>query len=94
MTPDGPTGPIYKFKAGAVIASMRSGSPLYLCSAKIGRAKIFASSWDNFSLPLPFSKIILYFSDPIEVDKDKSKEEIGLLINKCETELNKMQKNN
>ena len=45
ITPDGPQGPAYNFKAGAVIAAQRSGSPLYLCSIKSTQALYFRKSW-------------------------------------------------
>src|SRR3989339_614407 len=59
ITPDGPQGPIHEFKAGGVIASQRSGVPLILCGVKIKWKFTFKKSWDRFSFPYPFSKIIL-----------------------------------
>lgn len=55
ITPDGPTGPIYKMKAGAVVSSKKTGVPLVLIG--IGcKNKIEFKSWDRFEFPKPFFK--------------------------------------
>ena len=88
MTPDGPRGPIYKMKPGALIASLRTGTPLYFCGIKINRKKIFERSWDKFQLPLPFSKIEITYSQPYIFSKELSREEIAEKIVELERELN------
>lgn len=80
ITPDGPRGPKNKLKAGIVIASQRSGSPFYFINTKIHSKKVFQNSWDNFQLPLPFSKIELHLNGPFFVDKSYSREEIENFI--------------
>lgn len=90
MTPDGPRGPIYEFKAGAAIAAMRSGVPLYLCSVKNSREKIFEKSWDKFQLPLPFAKIEIKYSAPINIPKSASREEVNTLIAAAQSKLREM----
>ncbi len=88
ITPDGPTGKINKFKAGAVVASQRCGSPVYLCRVKIKNMFVFHKSWDKFKFPLPFTKIILEFSNQIFVDKDLDREQVNDVIYQCEKFLN------
>jgi lysophospholipid acyltransferase (LPLAT)-like uncharacterized protein len=90
ITPDGPQGPIYEFKPGAVIASQRSGVPLVLCRVKIKSKKIFGKSWDKFQLPCPFTKIILNFSEPIRINTESDKEEIDKLLKYCELKLKEL----
>ncbi|MBI5325962.1 MAG: lysophospholipid acyltransferase family protein [Ignavibacteriae bacterium] len=90
ITPDGPQGPIYEFKAGAVIASQRSGVPLILCGVKIKCNYTFKKSWDRFLFPYPFSKIMLNFSEPIIIDKELNKEEINKLLKECEIKLKEL----
>ena len=90
MTPDGPQGPIYKFKAGAVVAAHRSDAPIYLCGIKVGAKKIFKKSWDRFCLPLPFSRIILKYSEPIYVPKDAERDSINEIIEEIENRLNEI----
>jgi lysophospholipid acyltransferase (LPLAT)-like uncharacterized protein len=56
ITPDGPRGPRYDFKAGAVIVARRSGADVLLVGAKFGPAWRLRS-WDGFYLPRPFSRV-------------------------------------
>ncbi len=88
ITPDGPRGPRGKLKAGAVIAAQLSGSPIVLCKVKIISKYTFKKSWDRFEFPLPFSKIILEFSEPEYIDVNSTREMIGVKIIQCENKLN------
>jgi len=56
ITPDGPRGPCYDFKPGAVIVPRRTGAPILLVGGVFQSAWRF-SSWDRFYLPLPFSRV-------------------------------------
>jgi lysophospholipid acyltransferase (LPLAT)-like uncharacterized protein len=86
LTPDGPRGPIYEFKAGAAVAAFRTGKPLYLFGVKINKYIKFNKSWDKFRFPLPFTKITLDIRGPIYLNSNLSKEEISeKIINFQET---------
>jgi lysophospholipid acyltransferase (LPLAT)-like uncharacterized protein len=91
ITPDGPTGPIYKMKAGAVVTAKKSNIPLILVGIGI-KKKIKLKSWDSFEIPKPFSKAVVIFSDPIYVDANLSYEETSGIITDCENRLNELQK--
>ncbi|PKL84176.1 MAG: hypothetical protein CVV24_00995 [Ignavibacteriae bacterium HGW-Ignavibacteriae-3] len=91
ITPDGPRGPIYKMKAGAIISAKRSNVPLYLVGIGI-KKKIKLKSWDHFEIPFPFSRVLVIYSDPILMDENLSYEETNQKIINCETLLNKLQK--
>jgi hypothetical protein len=56
ITPDGPRGPCYDFKPGAVIVPRRTGAPVILVGGDFTRAWRLGS-WDRFYLPLPFSRV-------------------------------------
>ncbi len=58
ITPDGPRGPIYDFKAGCLIVSRRAQSPILLLGAEFSSAWRL-KSWDRFYLPKPFSRVRL-----------------------------------
>ena len=58
ITPDGPRGPCYDFKAGAVIIPRRSGSAVLLLGGEFESAWQLRS-WDRFYLPKPFSRVRL-----------------------------------
>lgn len=91
ITPDGPTGPIHKMKAGAVVTAKKGNVPLVLAGIGCNR-KIVFKSWDKFELPLPFSRVTAIFSGPIYFTKEMSYEETSLKIIECEELLNRLQK--
>jgi len=57
ITPDGPRGPRYEFKPGALIVARRTQTPLLLIGADFESAWRFRKAWDMFYLPKPFSKV-------------------------------------
>lgn len=91
VTPDGPRGPLGKFKVGAIVASHRSTTPIYLVAIKIHLGKTFVKSWDKFRLPLPFSKITISISQAELIPQNASREEIENKVAELETKLIKMQ---
>jgi lysophospholipid acyltransferase (LPLAT)-like uncharacterized protein len=58
ITPDGPRGPCYDFKPGALIVARRAHGAMLLIGAGFS-SRWQLKSWDRFILPLPFSKIRL-----------------------------------
>ena len=67
MTPDGPRGPRYQCKPGALTAAEMTGAKVIGISWSASRF-FQLGSWDKMVIPLPFSKIIVSLSDPPEVD--------------------------
>lgn len=84
---DGPTGPIYKFKPGAVFLSHKYKLPIDLVYIKPARMITF-STWDSLKLPLPFTKVqfdsIKVMASEFDLDTGKtlSKEELNQLVSK------------
>jgi len=91
ITPDGPQGPIYKMKAGAVVSAKKTNVPLFLAGIGI-KKKFVLKSWDHFEVPKPFSKVVVLYSDPVLIDDSFSYDETNQKIIECETLLNKLQK--
>ncbi len=56
ITPDGPRGPRYEFKAGALVVARRAGVPALLIGGRFQSARRL-KSWDGFFLPRPFSRV-------------------------------------
>ncbi len=56
LTPDGPRGPCYAFKPGAVIVARRSHAHLHLMGMDFC-SSFRLRSWDRFAVPLPFSRV-------------------------------------
>ncbi len=90
ITPDGPRGPVNKFKAGAVITAKKSKVPLVLMGVGI-KSKKRLNSWDKFQVPNPFSEVQIIFSDPIWIDGNLSFDETSKIIEECERKLNELQ---
>ena len=90
ITPDGPRGPVFQMKAGAVITAKKSGVPLVLLGIGYQKKKIL-NSWDKFEIPKPFSNVKAVYSDPIYVSQDLSYEQTFEVIKNCELKLNELQ---
>lgn len=90
LTPDGPHGPVNKFKAGAVITAKKSGVPLVLMGIGL-KTKSRLNSWDKFQIPNPLSRVNVIYSDPIYVDKKLSYDETSKVIEDCGKKLNELQ---
>lgn len=56
LTPDGPRGPRYEMKPGAVIVPRRTRAPILVIGADFSSAWQL-KSWDRFYLPKPFSRV-------------------------------------
>lgn len=56
LTPDGPRGPCYEMKPGAVIVPRRTRAPILIIGGEFSSAWRF-KSWDRFYLPKPFSRV-------------------------------------
>ncbi len=90
ITPDGPRGPVHKFKAGAVITAKRTGVPVVLMGIGI-KSKKKLKSWDRFQVPNPFTKVKVIYSEPVYVDEKLSYDETSKVIEECEKKLNELQ---
>ena len=58
ITPDGPRGPLYGFKAGGLIVARRVRAPVILLGGSFDSSWQLGS-WDRFHLPKPFSRVRL-----------------------------------
>jgi lysophospholipid acyltransferase (LPLAT)-like uncharacterized protein len=74
FTIDGPRGPRYVAKAGAVILARRTGAPISVFHIGLKRAHTFKRSWDLFELPYPFSSAVMFVAPPIRVPVDADPE--------------------
>src|SRR5690606_34441915 len=88
ITPDGPTGPRFRFKPGALLLAQLSGRPLLPMAFAASRAWTFG--WDRFVLPWPFSRIAIAVGAPVMVSRDiplADETSVGLLQRKMEEAL-------
>ena len=74
FTIDGPKGPRYVAKMGAVLLAKKTGNPILpftITARKFWDAK---KSWDGFQTPKPFTRARVYIAAPIYVPFDASDE--------------------
>jgi lysophospholipid acyltransferase (LPLAT)-like uncharacterized protein len=62
ITPDGPRGPRFEFKPGAILLAQMSGRPILPMAYAASRAWLI--KWDKFVLPVPFSRIAIAVGAP------------------------------
>jgi hypothetical protein len=67
ITPDGPRGPPWKFKPGAVLLAQLSGRPMIPLSYAASHA--WKIKWDRFVIPVPLSRITIAVGEPVYVPK-------------------------
>ena len=70
ITPDGPKGPRYKCRAGAVRLASVSGLPVLPLCIDIPSCWRVKKAWDGFVIPKPFSKVQVLVKEPIYVPAD------------------------
>ena len=67
ITPDGPRGPPWKFKPGAILLAQLSGRPMIPMSYAASSA--WKIKWDRFVIPRPLSRIVIAVGEPVYVPK-------------------------
>jgi lysophospholipid acyltransferase (LPLAT)-like uncharacterized protein len=70
FTIDGPRGPRYLAKPGAVILARRTGRPISAFHIGVEREYTLRKAWDLFCLPFPFSRTVMFVAPPIRVPMD------------------------
>ncbi|HXS01046.1 MAG TPA: lysophospholipid acyltransferase family protein, partial [Pyrinomonadaceae bacterium] len=69
FTIDGPKGPRYVAKMGAVLLAKKSGHPIMPVTMALDRYWEMPS-WDRFQIPKPFTRARVYVAPPIYVPSD------------------------
>jgi lysophospholipid acyltransferase (LPLAT)-like uncharacterized protein len=85
ITPDGPRGPRFKFKPGALLLAQMSGRPILPMSYAASRAWLI--KWDRFVIPLPFSRIVIAIGAPRYVPRVTDAATLERLQGEMEEEL-------
>jgi lysophospholipid acyltransferase (LPLAT)-like uncharacterized protein len=74
ITPDGPRGPKYRVQEGVISLAQLTQAPIIPVSYLLSR-KITFNSWDNFMVPLPFSRAVLQIGAPILVPREADEQQ-------------------
>lgn len=76
LTIDGPRGPRYVAKPGAVILARRTGRHISVFHISVKWGHTFKKSWDSFRLPYPFTRVVMFVAPPIRVAADANSETV------------------
>ena len=85
ITPDGPRGPRFKFKPGAILLAQMSGRPMLPMAYAASRA--WRIKWDRFVIPVPLSRIAIAIGAPRYVPRTLDAATLERLQQEMEAEL-------
>ena len=90
VTPDGPRGPSGVAQPGVMTMARKSGRPIVPigCSS---RPRIVLKSWDRFMVPLPFSRSVILFGEPVYVPEDADEATLEALRGGLQAEMRRLQ---
>ena len=74
-TADGPRGPQYEFKSGAVLMARIAGVPIIPMACAADRAW-YLDRWDRFMIPKPFARVVVAVGAPYSVASDVALDQI------------------
>ena len=89
FTIDGPRGPRYVVKQGPVLLARKTGAAIF-CFHISMKHKIQLKSWDEFQIPLPFTRALVLKAEPIWVPADASEPQMRNLHQQMQTRLDKL----
>lgn len=93
---DGPRGPVHKAKPGVLELARVTGLPVFPCAMACSRHIPLHRSWDLTDLPTPFAKVLIYWGEPIVVDRNgdarspQMTQQLEDAINLCRREAREM----
>jgi lysophospholipid acyltransferase (LPLAT)-like uncharacterized protein len=67
ITPDGPRGPVWKAKPGAILLAQMSQRPIIPMAFAASRA--WSIQWDRFVIPWPFAEVSIAVGEPLYIPK-------------------------
>lgn len=76
FTIDGPRGPAYEAKPGAVTLARHTGQAILPFHIAIKKG-IQLSSWDRLTIPLPFTRALVLIAEPIYVRREANSDEVS-----------------
>jgi hypothetical protein len=88
ITPDGPKGPRFKFKLGAILLGQMSGRPILPMAYAVSHAWLV--KWDKFVIPVPFSRVVIAIGPPRYIPRTTAAPGIEALQVEMEEELKRL----
>jgi hypothetical protein len=77
FTIDGPRGPRFVAKRGAVVLAKATGAAILCFHSAARRRYVFRKSWDLTEFPLPFSRAATFIGRPIVVPREAGESELA-----------------
>lgn len=87
IAPDGPKGPRAKVKSGVIEMARLTGAPIVPVSFSASRRRLL-KSWDAFLVPVPFSRAVYIWGEPMYVPRTATKDEVAQYQEALEARLN------
>jgi lysophospholipid acyltransferase (LPLAT)-like uncharacterized protein len=87
---DGPRGPARVVKKGMLAVAKEAGVLFVPIACSGTRVLTFRKAWDKTMIPLPFSKMVIEFGEPIRVPADADDAEMEMVRRRAEQTLNEM----
>lgn len=91
---DGPMGPIFKVKPGAIYAASKTGVEIIPMGGAYKNKYVFEKAWDKFHFPMPFTKTVVVFGDPIKIPKDANPDDYLEIVNEAINSCSKVAEEN
>jgi lysophospholipid acyltransferase (LPLAT)-like uncharacterized protein len=89
---DGPRGPRYVAKMGMIALAKLAGVPFVPVMVSAWPAITLKNTWDRTMIPLPFSKVVVLYGDPIHIPRDARGPALEALRLEVEKRLNDMRR--
>lgn len=90
IAPDGPRGPVYEVKEGVIGAARMAGIPIIPMRFHPERCIEFSRSWDHSRLPVPFSRALYVYGEPLTVGRDATAEQLEQARLRLEHDMNQI----
>lgn len=90
MAPDGPRGPLHRAKPGAIRLAQSTGSRLFPVAAAAERRWVFRRSWDQFTVPMPFTRVHYAIGGVVSVPREADEGAIEIKRAALERELDRL----
>jgi lysophospholipid acyltransferase (LPLAT)-like uncharacterized protein len=90
FTIDGPRGPRYVAKPGAVMLAKATGAPILCFHIRAQRSWTFAKSWDRTEIPRPFSRAAIFIATLIIVPQNASDAQQAAKLQDVQTALDSL----
>jgi lysophospholipid acyltransferase (LPLAT)-like uncharacterized protein len=88
ITPDGPRGPRFEFKPGALMLAQISQRPILPMAYAASRSWLI--KWDKFVIPVPFSRVVIALGPPRYVPRSTDAATIERMQGEMKAELKRL----